>query len=89
MEYVYPAVFNPNDDGSYTITYPDLPGCISEGKTLPNAMFMAQDALSQWLGYLTDKKLPIPVASNIKYINTAENEFVSLIWVNLSKDKPA
>ena len=33
MEYVYPAVFHPNDDGSITITYPDLPGCISEGKS--------------------------------------------------------
>ena len=32
MEYVYPAVFHANNDDSYTVTYPDLPGCVSEGK---------------------------------------------------------
>ena len=56
MEYIYPAIFHKNKDESYTIIYPDLPGCISEGKTLGNAMYMAQSALAQWVGYLTEKK---------------------------------
>ena len=34
QEYVYPAVFHANEDGTYTIIFPDLPGCISEGKSL-------------------------------------------------------
>lgn len=60
-EYVYPALFHLNEeDGSYTITYPDLPGCISEGKSLENALYMAQDALRVWLGYLTDQGRPCP-----------------------------
>nr|WP_304955019.1 type II toxin-antitoxin system HicB family antitoxin [uncultured Acetatifactor sp.] len=42
VEYIYPAVFHPNEDGSFTITYPDLPGCISEGKSGENALHMAQ-----------------------------------------------
>lgn len=33
-EYVYPAIFHSNDDGSFTITFPDLDGCISEGKEI-------------------------------------------------------
>ena len=37
VEYVYPAIFHRNMDESYTIIYPDLPGCISEGKNLGNA----------------------------------------------------
>ena len=78
-EYVYPAIFHSNDDGSYTITFPDLAGCISEGKTLGNAMYMAQAALTQWIEYLTDKKQDIPNASNMKDVNTAADEFVSLI----------
>ena len=68
-EYVYPAIFHPNDDGSYTITYPDLPGCISEGKSLGNAIYMAQAALTQWIEYLTDKKQFIPSASDLKTID--------------------
>ena len=78
-EYVYPAIFHPNEDGSFTITYPDLPGCISEGKSLGNAMYMAQSALTQWIEYLTDKKQEIPTARNLNEIETFQNEFVSLI----------
>ena len=78
-EYEYPAVYHPNDDGSYTITYPDLPGCISEGKSLGNAVYMAQTALTQWIEYLTDKKESIPSASDLKSIDLSPEEFVSLI----------
>ena len=60
MECIYPAVFHANDDGSYTITFPDLPGCISEGKSLGNALNMAQSALSQWIEYLMDENQEIP-----------------------------
>jgi predicted RNase H-like HicB family nuclease len=79
MEYVYPAIFHRNEDESYTITYPDLPGCISEGKTLGNAMYMAQSALTQWVGYQLDKKHEIPAASAVKSVKTSNGEFVNLI----------
>lgn len=79
MDYVFPAVFHANEDGSYTITYPDLPGCVSEGKSLSNAMYMAQSALSQWIGYLAEKNQQIPLATEQKSISTNENEFVNLI----------
>jgi predicted RNase H-like HicB family nuclease len=79
MEYVYPAIFHCNKDESYTITYPDLPGCISEGKTLGNAMYMAQSALAQWIAYLADKKHKIPGASAVEAVKTSKGEFVNLI----------
>lgn len=78
-EYVYPAIFHPNEDGTFTITYPDLPGCISEGKSLGNAMYMAQSSLTQWIEYLIDKKQPIPAPSQLRDIVTSQNEFVNLI----------
>ena len=79
MEYVYPALFSTNDDGSYTITYPDLPGCISEGKSLANAMYMAQSALSQWVEYMLDKKQELPKASSMAAVEIDNGEFVNLI----------
>ena len=79
MEFVYPAVFQKNDDGSYTVVYPDLPGCISEGKSLENAMYMAQTALTQWVEYLVEGNQAIPEASDFKSISTDEMEFVNLI----------
>jgi len=83
MEYIYPALFQTNNDGSYTITYPDLDGCISEGKNLSNAMDMAQSALTQWVEYLAESKATVPNPTDIKKINVNGNEFVSLIRANI------
>ena len=83
MEYVYTAVFHRNDDESYTVTYPDLPGCISEGKTLGNAMYMAQSALTQWINYLADKKQEIPDTSPADKIKIRNGDFVNLIRTEL------
>ena len=87
-EYVFPALFHPNDDGSITITYPDLPGCISEGKSLGNAMYMAQSALALWLECALDEKEEIPAASSLKDIPQEGSEFVSLIRADV-KDRRA
>ena len=35
-----------NDEGGYTIVFPQLPGCISEGNDLQEAMAMALDVLT-------------------------------------------
>ncbi|MDR0663149.1 MAG: type II toxin-antitoxin system HicB family antitoxin [Spirochaetaceae bacterium] len=88
MEYVFPAIFHKNGDESYTITYPDLPGCISEGKNLANAMYMAELGLKQWISYLADKKQKIPAASHVDKVKTNKREFVNLVRVEL-KDEHA
>jgi len=87
MEYVYPAIFHKNEDGSYTVIYPDLPGCISEGKTLSKALFMAQSALKQWIGYLADKKQEIPLPSALEDIKTSTDELVNLICTEVKDVK--
>ena len=86
-EYVYPALFHENPDRTFTITYPDLPGCISEGKSLENALYMAQSALTQWIEYLTDKKQEIPVASSLSDIHAGEHEFCNLIRVDIRDNR--
>ena len=87
MEYVYPSLFTPNDDGSITIVFPDLPGCVSEGKSLGNAMYMAQSGLTQWIEYLTDKKLDIPKASAIQDVQFSADEFVTLIRADIKDNR--
>ncbi len=88
MEYIYPAIFEQNNDGSYTITYPDLPGCISEGKSLGNAMYMAQDALTQWIEYLLEEKETIPSPSNIKSIKLInQNQFINLVRAEIRDNR--
>ena len=87
MDYIYPAIFSSNENGSYTITFPDLPGCISEGKNLSNAIDMAQEALSQWLEYLVSEKQVIPNASEIIDIEVSGKEFANLIRINLRDER--
>ena len=84
MEYVYPAIFHANENGSYTIIFPDLPGCISEGKSLENAMYMAQSGLKQWVEYHNDKKLKLGKASAIEDIKTKPGEFVSYVYADIN-----
>jgi predicted RNase H-like HicB family nuclease len=88
MEYVYPAIFQKNRDKTYTIVYPDLPGCISEGKNLGNALYMAQSALTQWISYLSDIKQETPKASEPGAIKISKGEFVNFICAEV-KDSHA
>lgn len=86
--FVYPALFHLNEnDGSYTVTYPDLPGCISEGKSLENALYMAQDALRQWLECTVEVGQEIPAASRAEDIAHEQGEFVNLIRAELKDDR--
>ncbi|MGI6413193.1 MAG: type II toxin-antitoxin system HicB family antitoxin [Syntrophomonadaceae bacterium] len=85
MKYVYPAIFKPLDSGEYFIKVPDLPGCITEGKNLPHALDMAQDAISMWLCDAEDKNESIPTASNVFDVTCEEGEFVNLIPVDTAE----
>lgn len=87
MKLIYPAVFYPYDEGDgYTVVVPDLPGCISGGDTLDEAIEMGIDAASGWvLDEIEDQK-PIPRASRIEDIHPDEDEpggFVSLITLDM------
>ena len=74
MKLIYPAIFKPFTDqsGGYVVEFPDLPGCVTEGKNLEQAIEMGIDAASGWiLGELEDGE-QIPQASDYSEI-TAEN----------------
>lgn len=83
-KYVYPAVFHRNDDdGSYTVTFKDLPGCITEGHDLADAMYMAQDALEMWLWYTEDHKEAIPAPT--MGLKVTAPDFVNFIYADTSE----
>ena len=87
MKYFYTGIFENADEGGYAVSFPDLPGCYSQGDTPHEAFEMAQSALAQWLEYLIDKRLPIPTPSDIREI-TCENEgFVSLVNADLKEGR--
>lgn len=50
MKLIYPAIFYPFEEGNgYTVIVPDLPGCVTEGDTLAEAILMGTDAASGWV----------------------------------------
>ena len=55
MKHYYPAIFEKAEEGGYTVLVPDMPGCITEGDTLEQAMWMAQDAIGCWLNDVEEK----------------------------------
>lgn len=42
-------VLEPGDEGGYTVYVPSLPGCISEGETLKEAMDNIREAIQLYL----------------------------------------
>jgi predicted RNase H-like HicB family nuclease len=52
--------FEEAEEGGYTVTVPDLPGCISEGDTFEEALDMIKDALHSYLIVAQEFDDPIP-----------------------------
>ncbi len=81
---IYPACFYPAEDGGYTVIVPDLPGCISEGDTLAEALEMATDAASGWILDELESGKPVPPPQNIKDIRLSHPEsFVNLVILDM------
>lgn len=80
----YPAILDnrDNDDGVYTVTFPDVPGAISEGQSIPAAMQNAAEDLGL---ALYDEKL-LPQVSDLKKVELSNKQcIVTLISVNLTQ----
>lgn len=43
------VILEPSDEGGYTVYVPSLPGCISEGENIDDALANAQDAIELYL----------------------------------------
>ena len=77
-KYVFPAILKQEDSG-YSVNFPDVPGCITQGSTLSEALTMAEDALNLMLYTCEEDKLPINVPSDIRTLKLEADEFASLI----------
>ena len=53
-------------DKSYLVEFPDLPGCLTEGKTLEEAKQNAKDALTGYLASIFERNFKVPKPSKIK-----------------------
>lgn len=83
MKYMYTALIAPMEDGSgYTVSVPDLPGCVTSGKDIMDAMDEIADAMGGYLCVQEDERLPIPEATRPEDICQGPGEVCYLVPVD-------
>lgn len=67
MPDIYTAVFHPPENGSEVgVTFPDLPGCVSSGATVADALVNAAEALSGHLAVMKADGDPLPPQRHLR-----------------------
>ncbi len=77
--YIYPAIFTKEENGAYSIIFPDIKGCITSGENLKEGYHMANDALCLMLYELEEESGDIPEPSDPVSLVLPENSFITLI----------
>ena len=85
MKLIYPAVFYPFSDGSggYVVEFPDLPGCVTEGKNLEDAFENATDAASGWVLDELEEENVVPKSSDYDSVERREGGQVSMVLLDM------
>ena len=66
------------DEGGYVVSFPDLPGCLSVGETIDEAVANAEDAKREWLAAAIEDGLRIPKSLHKSLSVHAKEEGVSM-----------
>jgi antitoxin HicB len=62
-QFTYPFEIRPlsqDEGGGYLISFPDLPGCISDGETIEDAIMNGIDAVHSWIETAKEFNDPVP-----------------------------
>ena len=81
MVYIYTATIH-EEDGTFYAAVPDIPGCITTGHSLSDAIDQITDALSACLCTMEDNDDPIPAPSEQCDISHEAAEFCTLVRVD-------
>lgn len=84
MKVVYEAIFTPFEEGQgYAVEVPDLPGCVTEGDSLAEAIEMGQDAASGWILGELEEGRNYPKPSALSSMVLPEGSFVKFLVVDI------
>ena len=64
----YPAVFETDEDGGYGVTFPDLPGCVTQGDTMEAAYANAIEVLELHLEGMIEDGAALQAASSVETV---------------------
>lgn len=87
--YSYPCIITlDEEDGIYYVNFPDLEDCFTDGDTLEEALYNAQDVLGLVLYSKEENGIEINPPKN-DFIATKENQALSYVsvWMPLVRDE--
>ena len=87
--YSYPCIITlDKEDGIYYVNFPDLDDCFTDGDTLEEALYNAQDVLGLVLYSKEENGIEINPPKN-DFIETKENQALSYVsvWMPLVRDE--
>ena len=79
---VYTAVLTPYE-GGYTVEVPDVPGCVTGGASIDEALHMAKDALGGCLCVYQDEGIELPAARTPDRVPLQPGQFAALVEIDL------
>ena len=73
---VYPVIFHKSIEGGYVVVFPDFDYGATEGKTLEEAIEMAEDYVGTWLydDFVNSREMPVSSKINNISIEIPEDE---------------
>ena len=94
MKYVYPACFYPEENGQFSVIFPDLGDIATYGNDLEDAIGMASDLLCTWVLACKKDKETLPDPSDIRTMRpdgdgAFANFIVADIEAYMAKNKKA
>ena len=83
MKYFYTATIEPNESGTkFYCSVPDLPGCITTGSSMDDAIEMITDAASGWLVVAEEEGNEIPAATPQHQLAIPQNATCTIIRID-------
>ncbi|WP_408893533.1 type II toxin-antitoxin system HicB family antitoxin [Paenibacillus taichungensis] len=82
-KYIYPAIFEKGEIKGYVVTFPDLPGAITEGDDMEEALRMARECLELHLYGMEEDDEELPIASDPASIVVPPLSFLTMIEIRM------
>ena len=83
MQFIYPAVFCQNEDGTYQGYFPDLEQCFAKGDTLDEVLNSAIEEARTWIQVELEDTFELPAVTPPEDLVLREGEFIRNIAVTI------
>ena len=87
MKYIYPAIFEKEENGQYSVSFPDFDNAFTCGDDINEAFFMAADCLGLVLLGLEEDHKEFPNPSKILNFKNSDERFISYVDIDFDAYK--